>query len=261
MDGTKILKKVTLSVSDDLKIKGIANSLETSRDGFKLDSKSAESNVGKVLPLLLSHNWGDIPVGKVTMEEITDNGLTFTGELYQSIDNLPLIVENIKNQTLSVSIGGIKPAGKNGADDPWEILELSLTPVPADSAASVSIQDLNCYDIKNIQKMIKELIDVKTNTQAVDPKDKNANPKDNADNADSPTLQDVLDAVNAIAKDVTAIKTAVTKDSSDDTNDDSSDNSATEALKQEIRDILKQGLTGKTAFDLYKLAQPDKPSK
>lgn len=246
---TNNIKAIKLSLDDDLKIHGIANSLQRSQDGFQLDSNSAKQNVGRELPLLFGHNWASIPVGKVAIQDLTDDGLEFNGELYKSVDDLDLIKENIENGTLSVSIGGIKPYGHKQQNDPWVLVELSLTPIPADANASVVMQDLARDDINTDSDTNKEVKDMKKKLQAET--DTGTDTTDDTTTDTEPTLQDLMDAISSLADDVSAIKDAVVKDDSSD----SSDDSAVQDLKKQMHEIIRQGLNGKTAHELYSLSK------
>lgn len=273
--------KLAMSVSKDLKIKGIANSLRRSRDGIKLNVDAAKELVGESVPLLQNHDWNSLPSGKATITKIDDQGMEFEGKLYQSAPNLESIKDNIANGTLSVSVGFLR-GGENDAHESTDIdlLELSLTPTPSDQGASVCFQSLNKDDIHNdfykkeVDPMDKDT-KKKVTLAAGDPANSTDTGSDgSSDSSDSssdsePTIQDVLDALTALSKavaslatDVAAIKKATVKDdsdssdsSSDDSGSDSSDpaTDATQALKDEALNIVKEGMNGQSYAKLYRL--------
>ena len=252
-------KKVTLSVSDDLKIKGIANSLQRSRDGTKINEDAAKLLVGESVPLLLNHRWDSMGIGKISITKISKEGLEFAGHIFKSTPNLDQIKENISEGTLSVSVGFLA-GGFNKEDEATDIdlLELSLTPTPADKNASVVFQSLNKDDIKSKEE-VKKMEDkkIKQATDATDTGTDDTTTSEDTSSEDAPTLQDVLDALTAIASDVADIKKAVISDddSSTDSNDssDDSDAKATQALKELKTEALSLVLSGNTDENFAKL--------
>lgn len=136
---------VTESVlqKDSGNIKGVANSLQKSRNGLIIAKEALKSAVGTKVPLLLNHKWDTNPVGEVNIESLDDDGLHYTGSVFQSAPDRALLLEGIQNGVQSVSVGlnVLKHEGPMITDA--ELLELSLTPVPADANATVEAFTLN----------------------------------------------------------------------------------------------------------------------
>ena len=128
---------------DSGNIKGVANSLHKARNGLTITKEALESSVGTKVPLLLNHKWDTNPVGEVNIESLDDDGLHYTGSIFQSAPDRALLLEGIQNGVQSVSVGlnVLKHDGPMITDA--ELLELSLTPVPADANASVEAFKLN----------------------------------------------------------------------------------------------------------------------
>lgn len=128
---------------DSGNIKGVANSLHKARNGLTITKEALESSVGKKVPLLLNHKWDTNPVGEINIESLDDDGLHYTGSIFQSAPDRDLLLEGIQNGVQSVSVGlnVLKHDGPMITDA--ELLELSLTPVPADSNATVEAFNLN----------------------------------------------------------------------------------------------------------------------
>ena len=208
-------------------VHGIANSLTTSRDGTRVLQTAGENVEGKKVPLLLSHDWDSLPVGAATMGKVDEEGLHFDGEIFQTVENRDQILEGIKAGVLAVSIGFIiQGMDEDGNISAMDLLELSITPVPADSKATIT-QELKIEDSEE-----EEMEDDK-------------NKKTEAE----PTLQDVLDALAKLAEDVSAIKDATVKPddksepapepASDETNAEKLDKA--EALMLELtQDVVKK---------------------
>lgn len=128
---------------DSGNIKGVANSLHKARNGLTITKEALKSAVGKKVPLLLNHKWDTNPVGEVNIESLDDDGLHYTGSIFQSAPDRDLLLEGIQNGVQSVSVGlnVLKHNGPMITDA--ELLELSLTPVPADANATVEAFTLN----------------------------------------------------------------------------------------------------------------------
>lgn len=128
---------------DSGNIKGVANSLHKARNGLTITKEALKSSVGTKVPLLLNHKWDTNPVGEVNIESLDDDGLHYTGSIFQSAPDRALLLEGIQNGVQSVSVGlnVLKHDGPMITDA--ELLELSLTPVPADANASVEAFKLN----------------------------------------------------------------------------------------------------------------------
>ena len=128
---------------DSGNIKGVANSLQKARNGLTITKEAIQKSVGTKVPLLLNHKWDTNPVGEVNIESLDDDGLHYTGSIFQSAPDRDLLLEGIQNGVQSVSVGlnVLKHDGPMITDA--ELLELSLTPVPADANASVEAFKLN----------------------------------------------------------------------------------------------------------------------
>ena len=128
---------------DSGNIKGVANSLHKARNGLTITKEALKSSVGTKVPLLLNHKWDTNPVGEVNIESLDDDGLHYTGSIFQSAPDRALLLEGIQNGVQSVSVGlnVLKHDGPMITDA--ELLELSLTPVPADANATVEAFKLN----------------------------------------------------------------------------------------------------------------------
>lgn len=134
---------------DSGNIKGVANSLHKARNGLTITKEALKSSVGTKVPLLLNHKWDTNPVGEVNIESLDDDGLHYTGSIFQSAPDRALLLEGIQNGVQSVSVGlnVLKHDGPMITDA--ELLELSLTPVPADANATVEAFNLNENNNKN----------------------------------------------------------------------------------------------------------------
>ena len=256
-------------------IEGIANSLTTSRDGTLIAQEAAKQAIGKKVPLLLSHDWDSLPIGSATMTAVDEGGLHYDGSIFEDVDNRAQILEGIGAGVLSVSVGFIvQDMDKDGAVTGLDLLELSITPVPADSRATVT-QELK-FESEEKGNMDKDKDKNKTIKQATgDNEDPNATDtgSDNGSNADdgsddAPTISDVMDAITALSKsfedlsaDVKAIKDAVAPDDSSDSSngsgsDDSKADPAPTDTKQELdkaKAIMLQLAHGEQVADIYKL--------
>lgn len=182
---------------DNGNIKGVANSLQKARNGLTITKEALKSSVGTKVPLLLNHKWDTNPVGEVNIESLDDDGLHYTGSIFQSAPDRDLLLEGIQNGVQSVSVGlnVLKHDGPMITDA--ELLELSLTPVPADANATVEAFTLNenQSDNKNQQPEEKQ--------------------KPNA------SLNDVVNAINNLTSAVKALKTDNSEQKSQsDTNSD-----------------------------------------
>ena len=226
----------------ELAIKGVANSLLKSRTGDRVNADSAKNVIGQTVPLLIGHNWGMLPVGMVTMDKVGDDGLEFTGKLFKTIDNLEQIIDGIKSSVLSVSVGLVDGHyNEAGQYSDFDLLELSLTPTPADSYASVTFQSMD--KIKN--GGIKMALDPKDEPKDDPEPEPKVDPKTDTKDDPEPTLADVLKAIADLAKTVGEIKDTTVKD--DDTDPEPKDDpepSADEvkqAYKQELMRMINRG--------------------
>lgn len=160
-------------------IKGVANSLHKARNGLTITKEALKSSVGTKVPLLLNHKWDTNPVGEVNIESLADDGLHYTGSIFQSAPDRALLLEGIQNGVQSVSVGlnVLKHDGPMITDA--ELLELSLTPVPADANATVEAFQLN---------------------------DNKSNDKNQSEQQPSASLNDVVEAINNLTSAVKALK-------------------------------------------------------
>lgn len=192
---------------DSGNIKGVANSLHKARNGLTITKEALKSSVGTKVPLLLNHKWDTNPVGEVNIESLDDDGLHYTGSIFQSAPDRDLLIEGIQNGVQSVSVGlnVLKHDGPMITDA--ELLELSLTPVPADANATVEAFKLN------------------TNN---DNKSNNNNQPEQQPNV---SLKDVVDAINNLTSAVKALKSG-----NNDQNQQSDNNS--DQLKEALSKTL-----------------------
>lgn len=131
------LKVAKFQLDDDLAtFSGIANSNEMTRNGTYLDASENASLDGLKRPLLESHDWSGVPVGYVVFSA-TDNGLEYSATLFKSAANYQQYVDSIEAGVMSVSIGfTYGTITDEGALKDVDLLELSLTGIPADANAT-----------------------------------------------------------------------------------------------------------------------------
>ena len=186
---------------DSGNIKGVANSLQKARNGLTIAKEALKSSVGTKVPLLLNHKWDTNPVGEVNIESLDDDGLHYTGSIFQSAPDRDLILDGIQNGVQSVSVGlnVLKHDGPMITDA--ELLELSLTPVPADANATVEAFTLN----ENQQSEGKQ--------------------------QSSTSLNDVVNAINDLTSAVKSLKTA-------DNNKSQATDSNSDQLKEALSKTL-----------------------
>lgn len=186
---------------DSGNIKGVANSLHKARNGLTITKEALKSSVGKKVPLLLNHKWDTNPVGEVNIESLDDDGLHYTGSIFQSAPDRELLLEGIQNGVQSVSVGlnVLKHDGPMITDA--ELLELSLTPVPADANATVEAFQLN---------------------------DKNQSEQQQQPSAN---LNDVVEAINNLTSAVKALKV---NDSEQEQESDNNSDQLKEALSKTL---------------------------
>lgn len=191
--------------TSDGHLQGVANSLTTTRDGTLVTQAAGEKVVGKTVPLLLSHDWDALPIGSVTMQSVDDDGLHYDGELFDSAPDREQILEGVNSGVLAVSIGFLIDSmdDNTGAIKDIDLLELSITPVPADAKATVT-QELK-IESEDEQAMNED-----------GKKKQNEEPDTQAEPVtDEPTLQDVLDAINGFGDKLDQILKAVAPDEND----------------------------------------------
>ena len=195
---------------DSGNIKGVANSLHKARNGLTITKEALKSSVGTKVPLLLNHKWDTNPVGEINIESLDDDGLHYTGSIFQSAPDRALLLEGIQNGVQSVSVGlnVLKHDGPMITDA--ELLELSLTPVPADANATVEAFKLN----------------INNNNQQTE---NNNNNQKQQEQQTTITLTDVVESINKLTSAVKSLKTT-----DNNSNSQSSDNHS---------DQLKEALT------------------
>ena len=198
---------------DSGNIKGVANSLHKARNGLTITKEALTSAVGTKVPLLLNHKWDSNPVGEVNIESLDDDGLHYTGSIFQSAPDRDLLLEGIQNGVQSVSVGlnVLKHDGPMITDA--ELLELSLTPVPADANATVEAFQLNNNNNKQTEN--------NNNTQEQPQKQQTTT-----------TLTDVVNAINNLTSAVKSLKTT-----DNNSNSQSSDNTS-DQLKEALSKTL-----------------------
>lgn len=187
---------------DSGNIKGVANSLQKARNGLTITKEAIQKAVGTKVPLLLNHKWDTNPIGEVHIESIDDDGLHYTGSIFKAAPDRDLLLEGIQTGVQSVSVGlrVLKHEGTKITDA--ELLELSLTPVPADANATVEAFKLNNND-DNKQEQKQQA---------------------------TTTLTDVVNAINDLTSAVKSLKT-------NDNNSQSSDNNS-DQLKEALSKTL-----------------------
>jgi len=206
--------------SNDGIIKGVANSLTRTRSGITVTQEAGKKVIGKKVPLLLSHDWSSMPIGEATMTSVDDSGLAYSGSIFESVSNRQQILEGINAGVLSVSIGfGVGEIDENNNIDDIDLLELSVTPVPADPKATIT-QSLEIIKQENIKMADQEPV---------------ATPTDDK----QPTTQDVLDAIADVKKDLEDfIKSQEPADNSDKPDDSQPDN-AMESVDELVSFVKK----------------------
>jgi len=215
----KLNTEVTMSKEDTkVTLKGIANSLTMTRSGIRVTEDAGKSVVGKVVPLLLAHNWDKPSVGQVTMTNVDTEGLHYTATLYDSFEDRETWIQGVEGGTTYVSIGfGVDNIDADGNIDSIDLLEMSLTSVPADAKATAEIVK------QAIEKEEDDKMDEEPKTQP-------------ADDKEAPTLQDVLDAIAELKKDFDDAKPKDDKPA-DDTkpaNDEKDKDAEVQSLKDKV---------------------------
>lgn len=188
---------------DSGNIKGVANSLQKARNGLTITKESIQKSVGTKVPLLLNHKWDTNPIGEVNIESIDDDGLHYTGSIFKAAPDRDLLLEGIQTGVQSVSVGlrVLKHEGTKITDA--ELLELSLTPVPADANATVEAFKLNNNNDN------KQTENNNTNNQEQPQKQQTTT-----------TLTDVVNAINNLTSAVKSLKTNDNNSQSPDNNSD-----------------------------------------
>ena len=238
----KIAKLATkVKSSDGGKIKGIANSLTMTRSGIRVTESAGQSVVGQTVPLLLSHDWDKPSIGSVKMTGVDKEGLHYEGHLFQNAPDHDLLLEGIEAGTNYVSIGfGVDNIDTDGNIDSIDLLELSLTSTPADSKATAEV--------------IKQALEEKE--MADEPQ---TQPQDQSEDDKQPVIQDVLDAIADVKKELDEIKKVVTPDDSKDApadkpaDGDDTEKQALEAKNAQLLSFMDKVNVQSLTFDEYKV--------
>lgn len=237
----KIAKLATkVKSSDGGKIKGIANSLTMTRSGIRVTESAGQSVVGQTVPLLLSHDWDKPSIGSVKMTGVDKEGLHYEGHLFQNAPDHDLLLEGIEAGTNYVSIGfGVDNIDTDGNIDSIDLLELSLTSTPADSKATAEV--------------IKQALEEKE--MGDEPQ---TQPQDQPEDDKQPVIQDVLDAIADVKKELDEIKKVVTPDDSKDApadkpaDGDDTEKQALEAKNAQLLSFMDKVNVQSLTFDEYK---------
>ena len=238
----KVAKLATkVKSSDGGKIKGIANSLTMTRSGIRVTESAGESVIGQTVPLLLSHDWDKPSIGSVKMTGVDKEGLHYEGYLFQNAPDRDLLLEGIEAGTNYVSIGfGVDNIDTDGNIDSIDLLELSLTSTPADSKATAEV--------------IKQALEEKE--MADEPQ---TQPQDQPEDDKQPVIQDVLDAIADVKKELDEIKKVVTPDDSNDApadkpaDGDDTEKQALEAKTVQLLSFMDKVDVQSLTFDEYKV--------
>lgn len=240
-------------------IHGIANSLTQSRDGTLVTQTAGEEALGRTVPLLLSHNWDALPVGSVTMESVDEDGLHYTGQVFDSAPNKEQLLEGISSGVLSVSVGFlVQSLDEEGGVSSMDLLELSITPVPADSRATVT-QELKLENFKEDNNMEKneELKDEKKVTGADDTAANGSTDKGTATDDEQPTLADLSDKLDKITTAISALSDAFNKafpDDADNADDKAPDDKTAAQALDDYKERMLQSMSNEPA-DKYTFRQ------
>lgn len=220
--GTKMINVVTLSATgdNDGELKGVANSLTKTRNGITITEDAVSGLEGKKVPLLANHNWSGQPIGAAVMGKVDEEGLHYTARLFDNAPDRDLILEAIKNGVESVSIGFRVLDYDKQTVTKLDLLELSVTPVPADAKANVEVLDMN----DNEKKQQNNNDDTKKQNEK--PSDSGSSTLDDAVSAVKDGFNKLADAISALGKD----------DASNSDDDDSED--VTEELKQSLATVF-----------------------
>lgn len=232
----KMINVVTLSTVDDKnEIKGIANSLTKTRNGITITEDAVSGLAGKKVPLLANHKWDSQPIGAVTIGEADKEGLHYEGKIFDNAPDRDLILEAIQNGVESVSIGFKVLDYEGQTVNQLDLLELSVTPVPADSKATVEVLEMD-----NDKEKQNNTTDNKE--QQLESTDKNA------DSQEKSSDQVIADAITAGFKSL--VEVLSNKDDSTKTADNPNDNeddvdTEKEAMKEQLKVVLQ---TNPSAF-------------
>ena len=223
MPQTVKLQAVNATTSDN-KIHGIANSLTMSRSGDLITKEAVEPVIGQKVPLLMSHDWSSMPIGEATMTGIDETGLLYEGLVFDSVPNKDQILQGINSGVLFVSVGlQVESFDSEGAITGMDLLELSITPVPADSHATIT------------QQLKEQNMEQETETQA------------------EATIDDVLTAIGDLSAKVDDVLKAVTPAEEEPAEDAPTPDSepATQSLDELVK--LVQGLDIQDPMTAFKI--------
>lgn len=231
----KMINVVTLSTVDDKnEIKGIANSLTKTRNGITITEGAVSGLAGKKVPLLANHKWDSQPIGAVTIGEADEEGLHYKGKLFDNAPDRDLILEAIQNGVESVSIGFKVLDYEGQTVNQLDLLELSVTPVPADSKATVEVLEMDN--------------DKEKQNNTTDNKEQPGSTDKNNDGQEKPSDQVIADAITAGFDSL--VKVLSENGDSDKTADNPDDNeddvdTEKEAMKEQLKVVLQ---TNPSAF-------------
>lgn len=231
----KMINVVTLSTVDDKnEIKGIANSLTKTRNGITITEDAVSGLAGKKVPLLANHKWDSQPIGAVTIGGADKEGLHYEGKLFDNAPDRDLILEAIQNGVESVSIGFKVLDYEGQTVNQLDLLELSVTPVPADSKATVEVLEMDN--------------DKEKQNNTTDNKEQPGSTDKNNDGQEKPSDQVIADAIKAGFDSL--VKVLSENGDSDKTADNPDDNeddvdTEKEAMKEQLKVVLQ---TNPSAF-------------
>lgn len=232
----KMINVVTLSTVDDKnEIKGIANSLTKTRNGITITEDAVSGLAGKKVPLLANHKWDSQPIGAVTIGDADKEGLHYEGKIFDNAPDRDLILEAIQNGVESVSIGFKVLDYEGQTVNQLDLLELSVTPVPADSKATVEVLEMD----NDKEKQNNSSDNKKQQPESTDKK---------TDSQEMSSDQVIADAITAGFKSL--VEALSNKDDSTKTADNSEDDedkvdTEKEAMKEQLKVVLQ---TNPSAF-------------
>lgn len=232
----KMINVVTLSTVDDKnEIKGIANSLTKTRNGITITEDAVSGLAGKKVPLLANHKWDSQPIGAVTIGDADKEGLHYEGKIFDNAPDRDLILEAIQNGVESVSIGFKVLDYEGQTVNQLDLLELSVTPVPADSKATVEVLEMD----NDKEKQNNSSDNKKQQPESTDKK---------TDSQEKSSDQVIADAITAGFKSL--VEALSNKDDSTKTADNSEDDedkvdTEKEAMKEQLKVVLQ---TNPSAF-------------
>lgn len=232
----KMINVVTLSTVDDKnEIKGIANSLTKTRNGITITEDAVSGLAGKKVPLLANHKWDSQPIGAVTIGDADKEGLHYEGKIFDNAPDRDLILEAIQNGVESVSIGFKVLDYEGQTVNQLDLLELSVTPVPADSKATVEVLEMD----NDKEKQNKTTDNKEQQPESTDKK---------TDSQEKSSDQVIADAITAGFKSLAEAlsnKDDITKTADDSEDDEDKVDAEKEAMKEQLKVVLQ---TNPSAF-------------